>query len=107
MAVASCVGLVISASVVVVIVGRVGDAADDVVGGIATVECRCITVGAITAVSCAAVGLALFYAHLSTALHLFWSQQHRFLEATPVHRFVPRLVTMAVDRGPQDSGPTL
>ena len=60
-----------------------------------------ILAGAITAVSCAAVGLAL-YAHLSSSLHLFWSQQHRFLEVTPVHTFVPRLATMASTAVAQD-----
>ena len=70
LAVASCAGLVISASVAVVIIG---------VWAMLLITSRrdrdgrvqVITVGAITAVSCALA--LLFYAHLSTALHLFWS----------------------------------
>ena len=93
LAVGSCVGLVISASVVVVIIGvwsmlLLASRRDR------RRRRRVVMAGALTGAACASVGL-LLYSHLSSALHLFWSQQHRFLEATPVDRFVPRLVTIA------------
>ncbi len=101
LAVASVVGLVISASVAVVVVGvwamlalttfhqhdRLGE--PDQPGR----RNRVLMAGALTALACGVVGLAL-YGHLSSALHLFWSQQHRFLEATPAHKVVPQLASL-------------
>ena len=89
---ASCVGLVLSASVVVVIAGvwamlvlaSFGDR---------QLRTRVVVAGAITGAVCASVGM-VFYSHLSTTLNVFWSQQHRFLELTPPHRLVAQLASM-------------
>ncbi len=93
LAAVSCVALVLSASVVVII------------GGVWAMllaasyrdrrrRQRVLVVGAITAAVCAGVGL-VFYTHLSPNLNLYWSQQHRFLEVRPTHRLVTQLASMA------------
>jgi hypothetical protein len=91
----SCVGFVITASVVAVIVGvwamlLVVSLADR------RARRRVIWGGAVTALGCGVASL-LWYSHLSHALPLFWSQQHRFLEITPLHKVVPQLTSMVSD----------
>jgi hypothetical protein len=92
LAAASCVGFVISASVVVVVVGAWAMLVltsyrnrDD--------RRRVVMVAAITGALCVSAGV-LLYAHLSSALHLFWSQQHRFLGPSPIDTLLPRIVTI-------------
>ena len=93
LATASCVALVLSASVVVVIAGVWAMLLFTSLGDHGRRN-RVLATGAITGVVCASLGL-VFYSHLSTTLNLFWSQQHRFLELTPPHRLVAQLASMA------------